>query len=67
MVAELIEQLKAEGGIGIFLIDHDVHQVKKLCDRAGGSAVMKNGQLVGTWSTSEIRGHDGRHEKAQPA
>ena len=26
------------------LIDHDVHQVKELCDRA---AVMKNGELVG--------------------
>jgi hypothetical protein len=23
-------------GLGIFLIDHDVHQVKKLCDRASG-------------------------------
>jgi D-xylose transport system ATP-binding protein len=43
MVAELIEQLKSEG-IGIFLIDHDMHQVKMLCDRA---SVMKNGQLVG--------------------
>lgn len=44
MVAELIDQLKAQG-IGIFLIDHDIHQVKNLCDRA---SVMKNGKLVGT-------------------
>jgi len=44
MVADLIEELKAQG-IGIFLIDHDIHQVKSLCDRA---SVMKNGQLVGT-------------------
>ena len=43
MVAELIQELKKDG-LGIFLIDHDVHQVKRLCDRA---AVMKNGELVG--------------------
>ncbi|HKL70228.1 ATP-binding cassette domain-containing protein [Salibaculum sp.] len=43
MVADLIHELKAQG-LGIFLIDHDVHQVKELCDRA---AVMKNGKLVG--------------------
>ncbi|SFE67201.1 ATP-binding cassette domain-containing protein [Roseivivax sediminis] len=43
MVAEIIGELKRQG-IGIFLIDHDVHQVKRLCDRA---AVMKNGELVG--------------------
>jgi D-xylose transport system ATP-binding protein len=44
MVAELIDELKKQG-IGIFLIDHDIHQVKSLCDRA---SVMKNGKLVGT-------------------
>ena len=44
MVAELIDKLKKQG-IGIFLIDHDIHQVKELCDRA---SVMKNGKLVGT-------------------
>jgi len=44
MVADLIDELKKQG-IGIFLIDHDIHQVKELCDRA---SVMKNGQLVGT-------------------
>ncbi len=44
MVAELIDELKKQG-IGIFLIDHDIHQVKTLCDRA---SVMKNGKLVGT-------------------
>ena len=43
MVAELIQELKRQN-LGIFLIDHDVHQVKALCDRA---AVMKNGELVG--------------------
>ena len=43
MVAELIQELKRQG-LGIFLIDHDVHHVKALCDRA---AVMKNGKMVG--------------------
>jgi D-xylose transport system ATP-binding protein len=44
MVAELIGELKKQG-LGILLIDHDIHQVKALCDRA---SVMKNGKLVGT-------------------
>jgi len=54
MVAELIGHLKAEG-IGIFLIDHDVHQVMTLCDRA---SVMKNGKLVGTVNTADVTEDD---------
>jgi D-xylose transport system ATP-binding protein len=54
MVAELIEELK-KSGIGIFLIDHDVHQVKALCDRA---SVMKNGQLVGTVVVDDVTEDD---------
>ncbi len=54
MVAELIEELKRQG-IGIFLIDHDVHQVKNLCDRA---AVMKNGQLIGVVKVDEVTEDD---------
>ncbi len=54
MVAELIDELKRQG-LGIFLIDHDVHQVKKLCDRA---AVMKNGQLVGVVKVDEVTEDD---------
>ena len=54
MVAELIQQLKAEG-IGIFLIDHDVHQVMELCDRA---SVMKNGELVGTVNIADVTDDD---------
>ena len=54
MVAELIQQLKAQG-IGIFLIDHDVHAVMKLCDRA---SVMKNGQLVGTVDIDDVTDDD---------
>jgi D-xylose transport system ATP-binding protein len=54
MVAELINELKKQG-LGIFLIDHDVHAVKKLCDRA---SVMKNGQLVGTVKVDEVSEDD---------
>ena len=54
MVAELIDELKRQG-IGIFLIDHDIHQVKELCDRA---SVMKNGQLVGTVNVADVSEDD---------
>ncbi|GHF66787.1 ATP-binding cassette domain-containing protein [Seohaeicola zhoushanensis] len=54
MVAELIQQLKAQG-IGIFLISHDIHDVMKLCDRA---SVMKNGKLVGTVNVEDVTDDD---------
>lgn len=54
MVAELIDELKKRG-IGIFLIDHDIHQVKSLCDRA---SVMKNGKLVGTVEVDKVSEDD---------
>lgn len=54
MVAELIDELKRQG-LGIFLIDHDIHQVKALCDRA---SVMKNGRLVGTVNVPEVTEDD---------
>ena len=54
MVAELINELKKQG-IGILLIDHDIHQVKALCDRA---SVMKNGKLVGTVHVNEVSEDD---------
>ncbi|SFG07550.1 monosaccharide ABC transporter ATP-binding protein, CUT2 family (TC 3.A.1.2.-) [Palleronia marisminoris] len=54
MVAELIQELKKDG-LGIFLIDHDVHQVKELCDRA---AVMKNGELVGVVDVDDVTTDD---------
>ena len=50
MVAELIQQLKAEG-IGIFLISHDIHEMMGLCDRV---SVMKNGKLVGTERVKDV-------------
>ena len=54
MVAELIEELKKQG-LGIFLIEHDIHNVMKLCDRA---SVMKNGQLVGTERVADVTEDD---------
>ncbi|SMH44100.1 ATP-binding cassette domain-containing protein [Maritimibacter sp. HL-12] len=70
MVAELIGELKRQG-IGIFLIDHDIHQVKQLCDRA---SVMKNGRLVGTVNVDEVTEDDllgmiilGKNPKAEAA
>lgn len=54
MVAELIQELKAQG-LGIFLIDHDIHSVMKLCDRA---SVMKNGELVGTVNVRDVTDED---------
>lgn len=54
MVADLIDELKKQG-IGIFLIDHDIHQVKTLCDRA---SVMKNGKLVGTVDVDKVSEED---------
>ncbi|MDC1338850.1 ATP-binding cassette domain-containing protein [Planktomarina temperata] len=54
MVAELIQELKKQG-LGIFLIEHDIHNVMKLCDRA---SVMKNGQLVGTERVVDVTEDD---------
>ncbi len=54
MVAELIQELKKQG-LGIFLIEHDIHAVMDLCDRA---VVMKNGQRVGTVNVGEVTDDD---------
>lgn len=54
MVAELIQELKKQG-LGIFLIEHDIHNVMKLCDRA---SVMKNGILVGTERIEDVTEDD---------
>ena len=54
MAADLIKDLKRQG-LGIFLIDHDVHQVKVLCDRV---AVMKNGKLVGVVEVDKVSTDD---------
>ncbi len=50
MVHELVRKLKA-GGVGIFLISHDMPDVFGLSDRL---SVMKNGRTVGTYRTSEV-------------
>jgi D-xylose transport system ATP-binding protein len=49
-VGELIEQLKADG-IGIFLINHDIHDVFDLADRIN---VMHTGTLVGTVNKNDV-------------
>ena len=54
MVSELIQQLKKQG-LGIYLIEHDIHNVMKLCDRA---SVMKNGLLVGTERVGDVTEDD---------
>ena len=54
MVAQLSQELKKQG-LGIFLIEHDIHNVMKLCDRA---SVMKNGQLVGTERVADVTEDD---------
>jgi D-xylose transport system ATP-binding protein len=50
MVHELVRRLKA-GGVGIFLITHDMPDVFGLSDRL---AVMKNGRRVGTYRTADL-------------
>ncbi len=54
VLADLIQDLKAQG-LGIFLIEQDIHTVMKLCDRA---SVLKNGQLVGTVNVDEVTDDD---------
>jgi D-xylose transport system ATP-binding protein len=53
-VSRLIQELKSQG-LGIFLIEHDIHNVMKLCDRA---VVMKNGQHVGTVNVKDVTDDD---------
>jgi len=50
MVHDLVRKLKA-GGVGIFLISHDMPDVFGLSDRL---SVMKNGRTVGTYRTADV-------------
>jgi D-xylose transport system ATP-binding protein len=50
MVHDLVRKLKA-GGVGIFLISHDMPDVFGLSDRL---SVMKNGKTVGTYRTADV-------------
>jgi D-xylose transport system ATP-binding protein len=54
MLADLIHTLKAQG-LGILLIEKDIHTVITLCDRAN---VLKNGLLVGTVTVDEVTADD---------
>ena len=49
----LIEAIRAERGMTVFLITHDLAEAEKLCDRV---AVMHKGQLRGVGSAAELRG-----------
>jgi D-xylose transport system ATP-binding protein len=49
-VGGLVRQLKG-GGIGVFLVSHDIHDVFDLADRI---CVMKNGRVVGTARVGEV-------------
>ena len=57
MVHELVRKLKA-GGVGIFLITHDMPDVFGLSDRL---AVMKNGKLVEAAPAEQLLSHP-QHE-----
>jgi D-xylose transport system ATP-binding protein len=50
MVHDLVRRLKA-GGVGVFLISHDMPDVFALSDRL---AVMKNGRMVGSYRTADL-------------
>jgi D-xylose transport system ATP-binding protein len=54
VVSKLIQELKNRD-LGIFLIDHDIHRVMQMCDRA---SVMKNGRLVGTVKVDDVTEDD---------
>jgi D-xylose transport system ATP-binding protein len=49
-----IQERKAQG-LGILWIEHDIHNLMKLCDRA---SVMKNGHLVGVVRVYEVTDED---------
>jgi D-xylose transport system ATP-binding protein len=53
-VSRLIEELKAQG-LGIFLIEHDIHKVMTLSDRA---SVRKNGWPVEKVSLNDVTDED---------
>jgi len=50
MVHDLVRRLKA-GGVGVFLISHDLPDVFALSDRL---AVMKNGRVIGSYRTADL-------------
>lgn len=50
-ILELLAELKAEEGMGMLFITHDLNIVRKIADRV---CVMKNGEIVETGPTAEI-------------
>ena len=50
-ILELLAELKAEEGMGMLFITHDLNIVRKIADRV---CVMKNGEIVETGPTAEL-------------
>ena len=50
-ILELLAELKAEEGMGMLFITHDLNIVRKIADRV---CVMKDGEIVETGPTAEI-------------
>ena len=50
-ILELLAELKAEEGMGMLFITHDLNIVRKIADRV---CVMKSGEIVETGPTAEI-------------
>ncbi len=53
-IIELLKRINVNRGIGLLFISHDLHVVRKLCNRV---AVMHNGCIVETGPTEEVFHH----------
>lgn len=49
---KMLSQLRAHDGIGLLLVDHDLHLILNLCDRV---LVLNEGRLIASGSPSQIR------------
>ena len=57
-ILDLLARLRAEHGVGLLLISHDVHVVRRLCDRIG---VMYAGRLVEVGPLDTVTGETCLH------
>jgi len=51
---ELISELKQKDGIGVVIVDHDLHMILRLCDRI---VVLNKGDVIAKGTPDEIRTH----------